>query len=103
MLFGYMDDGSLDVVADENEAKAKFDPDNVESGVVRIFDANGKPLAATFSKPGAYSLAPDKTAGAETLQQAFGPILALMANKYFKDIDAVYAHLGMTPQPGRRA
>ena len=102
MLFGYMDDGSLDVVADEKEAKALFDPSNVESGVVRIFDAKGKPLAATFTG-GDYTLSPEKDQKAETLQQAFGPILALMPNKWFKDIDAVYAHLGMPVQPGRRA
>lgn len=107
MLFAYIDDGRLEVIADEAEARSKYDGSDVENGVVRLFDAAGKPLVARFparserrilgvrisSDPGPFELEPAVGKDAETLAQAMGPVVILMPNRWFKDLDAVHAHL----------
>jgi len=107
MLFAYIDDGSLSVIADEQEAREKYEAEDVESGAVRLFDSRGKPLEPRFpnrserkflgmrisSHPGPFCLAPAQEPGAETLLDAMGPVVVLLPNQWFKDLDAVRAHL----------
>ena len=109
MLFAYNEDGTLEVLADEAEARRQFQAQDVESGTIRLFDASGNPLAANFpqrserkflgvrisSHPGPFHLAPSSAPDAETLADAFGPTVVLMPNKWFANLDAVRAHLGL--------
>ena len=107
MLFVYNEDGALEVVADEAEARRKYEVHDVESGVVRFFDAQGRALAPQFpnrstrkflgirlsSDPGPFEfhLAPDPR---EDLRDSLGPTVVLMQNPWFPDLAAVHAHLG---------
>ena len=106
MLFAYNDDGRLEVIADEDEARRSFEATDVEAGVIRFFDSRGEPLTPRFpqrsprkflgmsfsSDPGPFELAPPADGG-ETLIDALGPAVVLMKNRWFTDIDAVRAHL----------
>ena len=106
MLFAYNDDGRLEVIGDEEEARRSFAASDVEAGVIRFFDSGGAPLTARFpqrsrkrflgmsisSDPGPFELAPS-TDGGETLLDALGPTIVLMKNEWFADMDAVRAHL----------
>lgn len=107
MLFAYNDDGTLQVVADEEEARRQFEGFDVESGAIRLFDSSGNPLTPSFPErserkflgmrvsndPGPFQLKPaDKDV--EKLQEALAVSVVLMPNQWFKDLDAVRAHLG---------
>jgi hypothetical protein len=106
MLFAYNDDGRLEVVADEDEARRSFEATDVETGVIRFFDSRGEPLTPRFPQrspkkflgmsisndPGPFELVPGGD-GEETLLDALGPTVVLMKNRWFTDIDAVRAHL----------
>lgn len=105
MIFAYNEDGTLEVVADLAEARRQFESGDVESGAVRLFDEAGKPLTPYFpnrtekkilglrvsSDPGPYELAP--ATDDEALEQALGPTVVLMPNRWFPNLDAVHAHL----------
>lgn len=106
MLFAYNEDGTLEVVADEAEARRHFEGDDVESGAIRLFDRTGSPLKATFPNrserkilgmrvsddPGPFTLVPGEPEG-ETLSQALGPSVVLMPNRWFKNLEEVHVHL----------
>jgi hypothetical protein len=105
MLFAYNDDGTLEVVADEAEARGKFQSADVESGAIRLFDASGKALTPVFPErsqrkflgmrlkddPGPFDLVPSP--GGEGLQEAFAPSVVLMPNRWFTNLEEVRAHL----------
>ena len=107
MLFAYNDDGRLEVIADEEDARRSFEATDVEAGVIRFFDSRGEPLSPRFpqrssrkflgmsfsSDPGPFELVPASD-GDEALIDALGPTVVLMKNRWFTDIDAVRAHLG---------
>jgi hypothetical protein len=109
MIFAYNEDGTLQVVADVAEARQHFESYDVESGAVRFFNAEGKPLEPQFpqrserrflgvrisSDPGPYDFV--SAAGGETLAQSLGPTVVLMPNSWFATVDAVHAHLATTP------
>ena len=111
MLFAYVDDGRLEVVADEIEARRQFEGSDIESGAIRLFDASGKPLTPTFPQrstkkflgmrisddPGPFTLVPSTENDAETLQEALGPTVVLMPNRWFNSLAEIRDHLG--PQP----
>ena len=106
MLFAYNDDGRLEVVADVAEARDNFAASDVEAGVIRLFDEHGHYMAPHFpersekkflgmklsSDPGPLHLKPADASG-ESLLDALGPTIVVMPNRWFKDIDAVRAHL----------
>lgn len=108
MLFVYNDDGRLEAIADEAEARRSFEPADVDAGVIRFFDDAGKPLTARFpnrrekkilgvvvsSDPGPFELEPSSTDDDETLLEALGPTVVLMKNPWFDTVDAVRRHLG---------
>ena len=109
MLFAYNDDGRLEVVEDVAEARDNFAASDVEAGVIRLFDDRGRYMAPHFpersekkflgmklsSDPGPFHLKAGDAAG-ESLLDALGPTIVVMPNKWFKDIDAVKAHLSRT-------
>ena len=106
MIFAYNEDGRLEVVGDVSEARRQFETSDVESGAVRLFDETGRLLTPQFpqrserkilgirvsSDPGPFELV---SAGEnqETLQEALGPTVVLMPNRWFANLDAVHAHL----------
>jgi hypothetical protein len=110
MLFAYCEDGTLEVVADEVEARRQFEGYDVESGAVRLFDAAGNALMPVFPErserkflgirisddPGPFELVPSAERGTTSLQEAFGPSVVLMPNRWFKDLGAVRTHLSTT-------
>ena len=107
MLFAYNEDGRLEVVADEAEARQQFEGFDVESGAIRLYDASGKQLTQVFPKrstkkflgmrisddPGPFNLVPSTERDAERLQDALGPTVVLMPNRWFENLDAVQDHL----------
>jgi len=109
MLFAYNDDGRLEVVENVSEARDNFAATDVEAGVIRLFDEAGRYMAPHFperserkflglklsSDPGPFHLHPP-TATAEQLLDELGPTIVVMPNRWFKDIDAVKAHLSKT-------
>jgi hypothetical protein len=106
MLFAYNEDGTLEVLADEAEARRQFEGAEVDEGAVRFFDASGKALTPRFPNrserrflglhisddPGPFNLEASDEAS-ESLQDALGPAVVLMSNPWFADVDAVRAHL----------
>jgi hypothetical protein len=106
MLFAYMEDGSLEVVADLVEARRQFEGYDVESGAVRLFDETGRALVPEFphrstrtvlgmrvsDDPGPFELGP-APADSERLLDAFGTTVVLLPNRWFASVDAVRAHL----------
>lgn len=114
MLFAYNEDGTLEVVADEVEARRQFDGHVVEQGAVRFFDAAGKPLTPRFPERserkflgfrisdnrGPFKLEASGMAG-ESLLHALGPVVVMMPNQWFADVDAVRAHLRSAPHGAR--
>ena len=106
MLFAYNDDGRLEVVEDVAAARDNFAAADVEAGVIRLFDETGHYLAPHFpdrsekkflgmklsSDLGPFHLQP-AAPGADTLLDELGPTIVVMPNRWFKDIDAVKAHL----------
>jgi hypothetical protein len=109
MLFAYNDDGRLEVVEDVAEARDNFAASDVEAGVIRLFDETGRHMAPHFpersekkflgmklsSDPGPFHLQP-AAPGAARLLDELGPTIVVMPNRWFKDIDAVKAHLSRT-------
>jgi hypothetical protein len=106
MLFAYNDDGRLEVVVDVADARRRFASRDIETGAVRLFDEAGRELTARFPQRserrilgfkisedhGPFELEPSPE-GSETLLEALGPLVVLMPNQWFADVDAVKAHL----------
>lgn len=106
MLFAYNDDGRLEIVESVAEARDNFAAADVEAGVIRLFDESGRYMAPHFperserkflgmtlsSDLGPFDLRPP-AAGADHLLDELGPTIVVMPNRWFKDIDAVKAHL----------
>lgn len=44
MLFVFVEDGTLEVVADLDEARRRYEPIDVESRVFIFYDERGRPL-----------------------------------------------------------
>jgi hypothetical protein len=107
MLFAYIDDGRLEVLEDIAAARREYASDDIESGTIRLFDDAGNPLTAVFQARsarkflgmvisddrGPFDLVPSAQPDAEKLVDAFAPSVVLMPNRWFKDVDAVRAHL----------
>ena len=107
MLFAFIEDGTLEVLADQAEARTRFEPIDVESGVVAFYDDQGRPLAPVFphrserrflgfridSDPGPYELelSADKTV--TPFETTLAEAAAMTPNAWFASLDAVRAHL----------
>lgn len=51
MIFVFVEDGTLEVIEDLEEARRRYEGIDVESGVFRFYDENGCFLAPKFAKP----------------------------------------------------
>lgn len=103
MLFAYNEDGTLQIVADVQEARRHFESSDVESGAITLFDEAGRPLAPVFPQrserrilgvrvsgdPGPYDLVPDRATGAESLGDVLVRANVLMPNPWFADLASV--------------
>lgn len=108
MLFAYNEDGTLEVVADLDEARRKFDSEDVESGAIRLFDDAGRSLGPVFphrserrllgiritEDPGAYDLVIQEDSAVEGLSVVLGEANVLMPNPWFADLEAIRRHIG---------
>jgi hypothetical protein len=98
MIFAYIDDGTLDVLADLADARRRYAGPDIEDGVVRLFDERGAPLGVTYPSAAgdhsrAYDLRPDVSSGSELLAVVLDEVNVLMANPWFPEVDDVRAHL----------
>lgn len=106
MLFAYNEDGTLEVVADLEEARRHFERRDVESGAIRLFDAGGKSLSPVFphrserkvlgfrvsEDPGPYDLVVRDTVAAESFEAVLEEANVLMPNPWFPDLAALRSH-----------
>lgn len=107
MLFAFIEDGTLEVLADRAEALSRFEPVDVESGTVVFYDDRGRPLTPVFphrserrflgfrldSDPGPYEFEPSTDATATPLETALVEAAAMTPNAWFSTLDDVRAHL----------
>ena len=108
MLFVFLEDGTVDVVADLAEAQRQYEALDVESDVYRFYDGEGAPLQATFpdrrerrvlgvrmgEELGNFVLGP---AGpdADPIEVALEETNVLNANRWFQSLEELRAHLGV--------
>lgn len=107
MLFAYNEDGTLQVVADIDDARRHFEPRDVESGAIRLFDAAGRPLSPVFPKRsdrkflgirlsddlGPYDLLARDADASDSLGAVLEEANVLMPNPWFADLGAVRVHI----------
>ena len=55
MIFVFVEDGTLEIVSDINEARAKYEGVDVENMVFEFYNENGVFLEPIFTKPNKYS------------------------------------------------
>jgi len=111
MLFAFIEDGTLEVITDLAEARRRFEPIDVDSGVVAFYDDRGRPLTAVFrhrserrlfgfrvdSDPGPYELELNLDTTAEPLETALIELAAMTPNPWFATIDDAKAYLAAPP------
>ena len=107
MLFAFIEDGTLEVLADRADALSRFEPIDVESGVVLFYDELGRPLTAVFphrserrflglridSDPGPYELESSAEVPVIPLDTALDEAAAMSPNAWFSTLDDVRAYL----------
>jgi hypothetical protein len=109
MILAFIEDGTLEVLADLDEARRHFDPADVESGVVAFYDGRGHPLHARFphrserrvlgfrvdADLGPFELvpgAPGATSAAAPVGDAIASASAMTPNRWFASLEEVRAH-----------
>ena len=106
MLFAYNEDGTLQVVADIDDARRHFQSNDVESGAIRLFDDAGRPLTPVFphrsdrkflgirisDEPGPYDLVAHDADVSHSLGAVLDEANVLMPNPWFANLAAVRVH-----------
>jgi hypothetical protein len=114
MLFAFIEDGTLEVIADLAEARRRFEPIDVESAVVAFYDERGRPLTAVFPNrserrflglrvspdPGPYELELNRDTTAEPIETALLEVAALTPNPWFSTLDDAKAYLTTSRSAG---
>ena len=107
MIFAFVQDGTLSVLAGLDEARRRFSASDVETDAVQFFDERGMPLAPSFpnrakrrvlgivvgESAGPFELAPATADGAERLDDVLGEVHVVMGGPRFATVDDVRAHL----------
>lgn len=108
MIFVFVEDGTLDIAADIDGVRRTCEPIDVESSVFTFYDADGRPLAPTFTKPnrvkrvfglfsiidqGEYTLEPGDPSAHDSIAVALQETRALEPNSWFADLNAVRDYL----------
>ncbi len=104
MIFVFVEDGTLEIVADVAEARRNYEGVDVENEVVRFFNEQGQFMEPNFIKPnrygkilwllnwcesGEYELIPNPNCNTDSLGLSLSETEVLMPNKWFKDLDEV--------------
>jgi hypothetical protein len=107
MLFVFVEDGTLEVVAGIGEARRRYESIDVESGVFRFYDADGRSLTPVFPQPtrvrrwlffstvtpGTFDLMADAGAESDPIERCLEETAALEPNPWFGSLEAVRAFL----------
>ena len=103
-----LDDGTLAVFADINEARGDIEFPKVENDDAIFYNERGELLEATFpyrsdrrflglritDDPGPFELAPSPSSDPSAINVALSRAVALKRNKWFASLDDVRAHFG---------
>ncbi len=118
MIYAFIEDGTLELIADAGEARSKYEGIDVEAGVVTFFDEKGAPLEAVFSVPnrrgktlglipwvesGVFDLAPAVRHDGDSFALALSEAVALAPNPWFRTLDELRAHARQLGIGGDRA
>ena len=104
MIFAFIEGGTLEIVADLDEARRNYEGVDVENEEVRFFDEHGRYLEPHFIKPnrygkilwlfnwcesGEYELISNPNADVDSLGLSLYETDFLEPNKWFEDLDSV--------------
>ena len=108
MIFAFLEDGTLELVADAAEARREYEGVDVEAGVVQFYDDQGAALQPRFSVPnrsgrtlglipwvesGVYELVPAADPGIDSFALALAEAVSLSPNPWFSSLEALRAHV----------
>lgn len=108
MIFVVIEDGTMDVVENLEEAQRNYEGVDVENGVFVFYNSRGVYLEPRFTVPnkygkflwifdwstsGVYDLAPNPLAPEDPIWLALFETHALNPNRFFKTLDEVKAYL----------
>jgi hypothetical protein len=105
MLFVFLEDGTVDVVADLAEAQRQYEALDVESDVYRFYDGDGTPLEPVFpdrherrvlgmrvgEELGNFILRPAGP-NADSIEVALEETNVLNGNPWFQSLEQIRAH-----------
>lgn len=104
MIFVFVDDGTLEIIASPQEARRNYEGIDVERGSFRFFDEHGAPLEPRFTQPnrtgrllgiiswvesGDFELVPAPASGEDNIFEHLLEVNQLEPNPWFKDLDEV--------------
>ena len=102
MIFAFDEGGSLQVLADADQARRDYEGIDVEAGVVNFYDERGTPLVPVFSVPnrhgrflglffwsasGVFDLVPESAAIGDSFALALVETVSLEPNSRFGTLD----------------
>lgn len=99
MIFAFIEDGRLAVYATAPEAIAQFEGLDVESEVVRFYDATGTYLEPRFTAPGrgaeplSYQLVPNPRAHVDSFALSLYETHSLEPNQWFGSLEELKSAL----------
>lgn len=108
MIFVFIEDGTLEVVASLQEARRNYEGIDVESGIFQFFDEYGIYLEPRFTKPnrtgrflgifswvesGEYELVPNPDAEEDSILEKLSEQILLAPNVWFRNLEEVKSYL----------
>ncbi len=108
MIFAFVEDGTLEVLADTAQAESKWEGIDVENREVRFYDENGTYLQPHFTRPnhtehflgiiqivtsGDYELISKLDAGGNDRFVCLSKTVALEPNRWFRELEDVKQYL----------
>ncbi len=118
MIFAFLEDGTLELIADADEARRTYEGVDVEAGVVQFYDEQGNPLQPRFSVPnrrgralgliswvesGVYDLEPATDPAIDSFAMALAEAVSLAPNPWFDTLAALRIHVGARGLGAERA
>jgi hypothetical protein len=117
LIYAFVEDGTLELIADAGEARRRYEGVDVEAGVVTFYDETGAPLQAVFSVPnragktlgllpwvesGVFDLVQATNPAGDSFALALAEAVSLEPNLWFRTLDDLRAHArakGLTGDP----
>jgi hypothetical protein len=102
MIFAFEEEGTLEILADADDARRDYEGIDVEAGVVNFYDERGTPLEARFSVPnrrgrflglfpwaesGVFDLVPAPASTGDSFALALFETVTLNPNRWFATMD----------------